>query len=96
VGNPHSEMRHPYPDPRPLDPQDAPIGHSHDADPKQNVKITFFVNAGFLLQFGDSAVLVDAFVGDSNSVCGALPDDIHEALICGRPPFDSIHRRRRS
>jgi len=69
---------------------DAPIGQPRNVESNQEVKITFLVNAGFLLQSGDEAILIDAFVGNSNSAYGALPADIHQALISGRPPFDSI------
>jgi len=58
--------------------------------PVQEVEITFLVNAGFLLQSGDTKILIDAFVEHSNSAYGALTDDIHEAMITGQPPFDSI------
>jgi len=69
---------------------DAPIGQSRLVESSQEVKITFLVNAGFLLQSGDAAILIDAFVGHSNSAYGALPDDIRQALIDGQPPFDSV------
>ena len=69
---------------------DAPIIQSRDVESSQKVEITFLVNAGFLLRSGDKAVLIDAFVEHSNTAYGALPDDIREAMVTGRPPFESI------
>lgn len=53
------------------------------------VRVTFVGNAGFLIEIGGKKILIDAifkgFEGDY-----LLPQDVQDALVNARPPFDNI------
>ena len=66
--------------------REQPEGAARD----QVVEVTFLVNAGFLLRSGGSAILIDAFVDEPNSVYGSLPPAVYQKMLAGDPPFGSI------
>jgi L-ascorbate metabolism protein UlaG (beta-lactamase superfamily) len=54
------------------------------------LKVTFLVNEGFLVEVDGKSILLDAFVRDEYYGYGALPESTYQQLIRGEPPFDVV------
>lgn len=55
------------------------------------IQVTLIANAGVLLRYGDTAILLDAlFDYEENAFCAPSPA-VREKLLRGEPPFDGVN-----
>jgi L-ascorbate metabolism protein UlaG (beta-lactamase superfamily) len=70
-------------------PAPVPGFPSLSAAPSGGVRVTFVGNAGFLITINGKKILIDAmFSGFPDGY--QLPQDVQEALVNARPPFDGV------
>jgi L-ascorbate metabolism protein UlaG (beta-lactamase superfamily) len=82
----------PEPTPEPT-PSPTPIAASPDivvqGTGDETLTITYVGNAGYLIESGDTKVVIDAYF-HWTSECGVVPPDYQELMREGAPPFDDI------
>lgn len=68
----------------------VPASFAAPAPTPQGVEVTYLGNEGFLLQAGETGVLIDALFGDGIPGYQVVPAELREALEAGRPPFGKV------
>ncbi len=57
---------------------------------ESELEVVYLANEGFLLRSGGNAVLIDAFVTEPYVGYPALPAEVYEDMLAGKPPFEKI------
>ena len=67
--------------------EDAP---SRNEDPADGLLVRALANEGFLLEYGDTRIVIDAFVTEPYSIYAALEEELREQLVTASGPFANV------